>query len=306
MRPIPRPTFALALAAGALLCTAPVLAQQAAPAAVPPVSAPAAVPLTPAPVAPLTAAPPILVLPPGYLSVPTPPGGTLRFEMNASSEDLLGLMKSFLKGIGETRSPNDPTRNPNDPAYTRTPRPNNPIEQALTDGNLADILKDVNHVHFLVWELTPPPAPPAIQAVRPHVNGAKFLPAPPAPAVPKFDANSFYEGAFGAEGAHRILFTDVDDYKLVMVGFPDRRGFAFAASGGGYVAAARSDGYPDLEALTAFISRVTSAVAQTQTGKKILHDTVNDNTPGSHPRPSRDKDGPEDTDGTHKDTGSGE
>lgn len=299
MRPFPRPTLGLALA-GALLCAAPVLAQQA-----PPTSpaAPTVVPLTPAPApaTPLAVAPPALALPPGYLLVPTPPGGTLRFEMNASSEDLLGLMKSFLKGIGETR-PLDPTRNPNDPGYTRVPRPNNPIEQALTDGNLADILKDVNHVHFLVWELPAPPAPPVVQAARPHVKGAKFVPAPPpppAPVVSKFDANSFYEGAFGAEGAHRILFTDVDDFKLVMVGFPNRQGFAFAASGGGYVAAARSDGYPDLEALTAFVSRVTSAVAQTQTGKKILHDTVNDNTPGSHPKPTKN------TDSTGKDTDDG-
>lgn len=294
MRPVSRPM--LVLAAGALLCAAPAFAQQAAP-AVP--SAPAAAPLTPAPV---TVTPASVALPPGYLLVPTPPGATLRFEMNAGSEDLLGLVKSFLKGIGETRNPNDP---PSTPAERSAERSTNPVARALEDGNLADVLKDVNQIHFLVWELTPPPAPSAV-AVRPHVKGAKFVPAPPSPPpVPKFDTNGFYEGAFGAEGAHRILFTDAGDYKLVMVGFPGRHGFAFAASGGGYVAAARSDGYPNLEALTAFVSRLTSAVAQTQTGKKILHDTVNDNSPTGHTKPSKDKDGSGDADGAHKDTDDG-
>ncbi len=291
MRPVSRPM--LALAAGVLLCAAPASAQQAAPAA-----PNALAPLTPAPV---TALPTSAAPPPGYLLVPTPPGATLRFEMNAGSEDLLGMMKSFLKGTGETKNPNDP---PSTPAERSAERSANPVAQALEDGNLADVLRDVNQVHFLVWELAAPPARPAV--ARPHVKGAKFVPAPPpVPPVPKFDTNGFYEGAFGAEGAHRILFTDAGDYKLVMVGFPGRHGFAFAASGGGYVAAARSDGYPNLEALTAFVSRLTSAVAQTQTGKKILHDTVNDNSPKGHDKPSKDTGGSGDADGTHKDTDDG-
>jgi hypothetical protein len=97
----------------------------------------------------------------------------------------------------------------------------------------------------------------------------------PTPETPKFDSNAFYEDAFSREGAHRILFTDADEYKLVMVGFPDKRGFAFAVSGGGYVGVSRTDGYPNLEVLSAFISQMTAAVLHSQTVKKLMDAGVN-------------------------------
>ncbi|MCR8526139.1 hypothetical protein WB334_24880, partial [Escherichia coli] len=128
-----RPLFALhaALTLGALSFAHSALAQT-------PMTAPAPV-YTPAPVS--MAAPPL-----SQLVIPAPPGGRLRVEMDARSEDILGVMKSFLKGIGETNS----TARAVDPA--RPIRPN-PIADALAGGNLADILKDVNHVHFVVYEM---------------------------------------------------------------------------------------------------------------------------------------------------------
>ncbi len=235
-----------ALLASALLCAVPAFAQQTAP------SPDAPVPVT-VTSAPLPAA--------ATLAIPAPPGAKLRFEMDARSEDLLGLVKSFLKGVGEANSTARAKANAAPPATPAAPV--NPIEEALENGNLADILKDVNHLHFAVWEL---PARPKAAA------------APVAPA-PALDTSTFYEGAFGAEGAHRVLYTDADEYKLVMVGFPDHHGFAFAASdlpaaGGGYVAAARADGYPNMEALSAFISQITSAVMKTKTGKQIMDSTL--------------------------------
>lgn len=230
-------------------------------------------PETPAPAAPVsvTAAPPSLseMAP---LALPSPPGAKLRFEMDARSEDLLGLVKSFLKGLGETKKPGSATAN-----TAMSPGPAaaiNPIEEALEDGNLADILKDVNHFHFTVWEV-PPGAKPGVK--------------PAASALSALDTNSFYEAAFQPEGAHRILYTDADEYKLVMVGFPEHHGFSFAASditpaAGGYVASARADGYPNMEALTAFVSRMTSAVMKTGTGKQMMDSVLNDSpipVPGS-------------------------
>ena len=226
----------------------------------------------------VTSVPPAALAPASPLAplvIPPPPGGKLRVEMDARSEDLLGMVKSFLKGIGENGQPVAAVPG-------RTP---NPVAEAIASGDLAAMLKDVNHVHLVVYEVAGPHQPltliaPTVMIVPPKPGLKKHLvtPAAPAvpapPAVPAFDSNSFYETAFAAEGAHRLLYTDADAYKLVMVGFPDRRGFAFAASGGGYVVVERSDGYPDLEVLTAFISHVTTAVVSSQMGKKVMNSTL--------------------------------
>ena len=246
-----------ALAAGTLFAAVPASAQQAA--------------------APMTTPVPVMTVPTAMrtspLVIPPPPGGKLRVEMDARSEDLLGMMKSFLKGIGETGQPVYLTSG-------RAASPPNPVADAIANGDLAAMLKDVNHVHIAVYEVAGPTGPSPVMLITPAQHGLKkslvtAAPAPAAPAVPAFDSNSFYESAFAAEGAHRLLYADADAYKLVMVGFPNRQGFAFAASGGGYVVVERSDGYPDLEVLTAFISHVTTAVVNSQMGKKMMNSAVN-------------------------------
>ncbi|MGI4788226.1 MAG: hypothetical protein ACRYFS_05185 [Janthinobacterium lividum] len=211
------------------------------------------------------------------LVIPPPPGGKLRVEMDARSEDLLGMAKSFLKGIGETGTPIlglTPGQTATSPAQAQ-----NPVAQAIASGDLAAMLKDVNHVHIAVYEVAAPTTRAvAVILANPAVPKSPLAApvfAAPLPVVPTFDSNSFYETAFAAEGAHRILYTDADAYKLVMVGFPDRHGFAFAASGGGYVIVERSDGYPNLEVLSAFISHVTTAVMNSQTGKKMMNSALN-------------------------------
>lgn len=241
--------LAVALAASTLFAAHPASAQQTA-------------------ALPITASAPLVI--------PPPPDGKLRVEMDARSEDLLGMVKSFLKGIGETSTPTGV-------ATGTTAAAPNPVAQAISSSDLAAMLKDVNHVHVVVYEIPGPPMALALPALplKPGLlkPGLKkvVITAPvtaPAPVVPAFDSNSFYESAFAAEGAHRILYTDADAYKLVMVGFPNRQGFAFAASGGGYVVVERSDGYPDLEALSAFISHVTTAVMNSQMGKKVMNSTL--------------------------------
>ena len=246
-----------ALAAGTLLATHPASAQQV---AAPPMTSP----MMTAPAAAGTAP----------LVIPPPPGGKLRVEMDARSEDLLGMMKSFLKGIGETGQPVYP-------ASGRAASPPNPVADAIANGDLAAMLKDVNHVHIAVYEVAGAAGPSPVMLITPAQHGLKkslVTVTPAAPAGPAFDSNSFYESAFAAEGAHRLLYTDADAYKLVMVGFPNRQGFAFAASGGGYVVVERSDGYPDLEVLTAFISHVTTAVVNSQMGKKMMNSAVGGTT----------------------------
>ena len=63
-----------------------------------------------------------------------------------------------------------------------------------------------------------------------------------------------------------------------MVGFPNRQGYAYAVSGGGYVVVSRSDGYPNLEALTAFLSRITDAALRSQTMNKMIKDGMKSGT----------------------------
>ena len=221
----------------------------------------------PAPVVVGVPVQPALAPPDLPLAIPAPPGGKLRVEMDARSEDILGLMKSFLKGLGETGQPSMPT-----PAG-QTPSDSDLITQILEGNNLTNMLKDVNHVHFEVWELPTPPEPPA-PTLDPKAKG-KFLPAvTPPPPVPPFDSSAFYETAFGQEGGRRLLYTDADAYKLVMVGFPNRRGFAFAASGAGYAVVSRSDGYPDLEVLSSFVSRITVAALKSKAGKGLIDSTM--------------------------------
>ncbi len=263
-----------ALTLGTLSLGHPALAQT-------PTAAPAPV-YTPTPT-PVTA-PPL-----SQLTIPAPPSGRLRVEMDARSEDILGVLKSFLKGIGQTNA----TARAVDPARPVKP---NPIADALAGGDLADILKDVNHVHFVVYEMpgAKPPVltPPTLTKPLGKKGGKALVPvpavpaAPPALPVPTFDSNAFYETAFSAEGAHRLLFTDADEYKLVMVGFPNRKGYAYAVSGGGYVAVSRSDGYPNLEALTAFLSRITDAALRSQTMNKIIKDGMKTGMDSSNSDPS--------------------
>ena len=238
----------------------------------------------PAPVPVYTPAPLL-----SQLTIPVPPGGKLRVEMDARSEDILGVLKSFLKGIGETNA----TARAVNP--TRPLKPN-PIADALAGGDLADILKDVNHVHFVVYEIPgskPPMLSPPVMTKPLGKKGKALMAAPPVvvvpavPPVPAFDSNAFYETAFDAEGAHRLLFTDADEYKLVMVGFPDRKGYAYAVSGGGYVIVSRSDGYPNMEALTAFLSRITDAALRSQTMNKMIKDGMK----GATESPSMDSPG---------------
>ncbi len=244
---------------GALLGVGPVFAQTAAvtaPSASPAVSSPATVVVvTPVTDAGLTSP----------LTIPMPPGSKLRVEMDARSEDVLGMMKSFLKGIGETTPVTQPGQ---------SPPPRNPVADLLVNGNLADILKDVNHVHFVVYELAPTilPAPMGAPAPKKAVKPSPLatMPMEVVAPLPTFDSNAYYENAFGAEGAHRIMFADADQYKLVMVGFPNRKGYAFAASGAGYVAVSRIDGYPNLEVLSAFMSRATVAILDSEVVKDAM------------------------------------
>lgn len=251
------------LLGGILVGVSPVFAQTPAPPA--PVAVPVVISTTPLTVT--------SVLDTGLsvpLSIPMPPGSKLRVEMDARSEDVLGMMKSFLKGIGETT----PVLQPGQLAP-----PRNPIADLLVNGNLADILKDVNHVHFVVYELAPitPPAPMGSpnKAVKPMP--LVTMPTEAVKLPEAFDSNAYYETAFGAEGAHRIMFADAGQYKLMMVGFPNRKGYAFAASGAGYVAVSRIDGYPNLEVLSAFMSRATAAIMDSE----VVKDAIKKGTSGS-------------------------
>ena len=252
----------IACAGTMLLNTLPLMAQQA--------------PVPPVPVVSPSSAVPVATSDPGIspvLYIPAPPVGKLRVEMDARSEDLLGVMKSFLKGMGETGVPVAPK------TAGQAASASNPLADMLVNGNLADMMKDINQVHFVVYELPVPPTPAFEPNPTPKYPKKAIPPPPSIPPAPAFDSNAFYESAFSAEGAHRIMFADADDYKLLMVGFPDRKGYAFAVSGAGYVAVSRSDGYPNMEVLSAFFSRASSAVMISKVVKDAMDKTMESEKP---------------------------
>ena len=87
---------------------------------------------------------------------------------------------------------------------------------------------DVNHIHLIAYEAAGSKSPKVtgmiVTIFKPGVKKLVVITplAPRVPAALAFDSNALYENAFAAEGAHWPLFTDADEYKLIMVGLPDR------------------------------------------------------------------------------------
>ena len=179
------------------------------------------------------------------LAIPAPPGARLRVEMDARDADILGVFKSLLQGLSEGTVGAVKALKPADAAK---------LNDEMSSANLADILKNVTHIHFELLELS------GSTASLPYVPGkrsltvsyairtlstTKIAPAAPDNEVP------FYETAFNNEGGHRILFTDFDEFHVLMTGFDEPHGYALVVDLPGMVAVLRSDGYPDLEKLSA-------------------------------------------------------
>lgn len=255
----------LALAA----CT-PLSARAQTPAPAPLAPAPAAISLAPAAISPASA-PAVSAVPlsvsDALLSIPMPAGATVQVEMDVHDDDLLGVYKSFLRGIGQAAQ--------NMPIYSepvRTASGTVQMATVLSNADLSDILKGTTHVHLLVMQV--PGASPFAPTITAKTLKGKLVKAPPAPTTP--DQTAFYETAFGAEGGRRILYTNIDPLHLTMISFGHTRGYAFMVQVPGTIAVMRADGYPDLSKLSALVTQVGAAAAKAALDTANAHKKIGD------------------------------
>jgi hypothetical protein len=212
-----------------------------------------------------------LAPPPSVLSIALPPNARLRIDVDARDEDILGVVKSFLRGFNgqslkellkntapvtaaigddavEVKPPAAPTDSgpapteaaPESAAPAATPSVSIPpavspvmdkaVLQLLSDANLQSIMRDINHLRVVCFQM--PPAP----------YGTKQTAA--ARSVIAYYEQKYIDG----EGGRRITRADMDETQLSVVSFP-QRGFGIVATGPGFGVVVRADGYPNLESI---------------------------------------------------------
>lgn len=231
-----------------------------------PTTATPAIALAPTPAAPPVSAPVPLSVSDALLPIPMPAGATVQVEMDVHDDDLLGVYKSFLRGIGQAAQ-----TMPLYPEATHTSVSNAQMSAIINSTDLSDMLKGTTHVHLLVMQVpgaSPFAAAMPVKTLK-HKAAAVRVPA----ALP--DQTAFYETAFGAEGGHRILYTNVDPLHLTMVSFGHTRGYAVMVQVPGTIAVMRADGYPDLSKLSALVTQVSAAAAKAVLDSASSHKKTN-------------------------------
>ena len=204
------------------------------------------------------------------LVIPSPPGATLQMEMDLSDDDLLGVFKSLLKGVGDAANnvPSVPLTAPSSEKGVTDAQ----IASVLSNADLSDVFKGVTHLHFEMLQFpapTPPPTPMAPGHAKTKPDAMPQMPDTP-------DQTSFYKTAFATEGGHRIIYANYAPIHLVMTSFGHARGFALMVQSPGSIAVFRSDGYPDLSKLSALATSIGAVVGKA---------AVNTHTPKLTPTP---------------------
>ena len=208
-----------------------------------------------------TAIAPVPNVPDLPLAIPMPPGMTVQTEIDLHDDDLLGVFKSLLRGVGQAAN-TLPQSTPRPQAVGTEKGPTDAqIAAILSNADLSDVFKDVTHIHFIMLTPTAPSTPMTVKPGK-----AAMMAGPPAQP----DQTSFYETAFSAEGGHRIIYSNFDPVHVLMTSFGHAHGFAFMVQAPGTIAVLRADGYPDLSKLSALATSVGAAA-----GKAAL------NMPGS-------------------------
>ncbi len=208
--------------------------------------------------------PPASVAVDDTLAIPSPPNSTVQVDMDVRDDDLLGVLKSFLKGIGDGGQAAGAALT----APTVPMRPGHSIEMGpqvaaiLSHADLGDILKDVTHVRFVVYQMAGAPRPMA----APVMKGKSSLASPAPPMMA--DQTPQFETAFAAEGGHRILYVNAELAHVLMVSFGHARGSALVVQGPGTLAVLRANGYPDLSKLSALATQLGSVAVQSASQSK--------------------------------------
>lgn len=190
----------------------------------------------------------VVALPTPILSVAMPPNARLRFDLDAQDEDVLGLVKSLLrgfngqslKGLLDSMNSSTASLNANDGAMPSTPATGSStiIDKAtiqmLADADLGSLLRDVSHLRVVYFE---------VPISRRTTSSSGSTPANALGVV------SFYQQKYiNGEGGRRIARADFDEAQMLTVGFPGR-GFAVVLQYPGAGIVVRADGYPNLESV---------------------------------------------------------
>jgi len=199
------------------------------------------------------------------LVIPAPSGLTLQVEMDLHDDDLLGVFKSLLRGVGQAANSAQSAANAK-PASAKTARDTD-IAAILSNADLSDVLKDVTHIHFALYG---PPTARTMGVVKPSVKAGAAVPAPNMSA----DSTAFYETAFASEGGRRVIFVNSEPVHVLMTSFGKGRGFAFLVQSPGSVGVLRADGYPDLSKLAALATSIGTTV-----GKTVMDEAMKPDTP---------------------------
>jgi hypothetical protein len=169
------------------------------------------------------------------LSISLPSNARLRLDVDARDEDILGVVKSLLRGLnGSTLKGILPPAQANNSDATGKQQAGTvdigkvAALQLLSDTELHTLLENVNHLRVVVFE-TPRTS---------RYSGARRKPQ---------DSSiiSYYENAYlTREGGRRLVRADFDEVQMFTVGFPNR-GFGVVIQSPGMGIVIRSDGYPD-------------------------------------------------------------
>ena len=194
---------------------------------------------------------PDLAAPAASVSLPIalPLGVKIEFEVDGGQDDVLGMVKAFVGGLEEANAPRSGAR----------PAPNS-WQQMLGDKQFSAILKDVRHLHLVVYQLpntqSSIPTPEIGDMSGMTMEGGVTLARPTRRAPDaSFDAIAFHAKPLLAAGGRRNLQANVGNTRVQMFDFAPAsstgspRGFGLIAQSSSRIIVARSHGYPDVAAL---------------------------------------------------------
>lgn len=181
-------------------------------------------------------------------SVGMPPNARLRLDIDARDEDILGVVKSLLRGLngqnlqGMMSPLNSAGLLPGTPPVEGQPAA--AAANRFSDTDLGSLLRNITHLRIVFFETALPPSSTSVK------KKPAFTPQP---------LMSYYEKRFVTEaGGRRIVRADFDDTQMLMVGF-GKSGCAIVMQAPGKGVVIRTDGYPDLEGIGPLVAAAFSS-----------------------------------------------
>jgi hypothetical protein len=182
------------------------------------------------------------------MPIPLPPNALVQLDIDGTDRDVLGMLKSFIKGVERANSSKEARQQV---ATSRATDHSSALLKLLTDKQLSSILSDIHRLHLVTYTL-----------------GSDSRTS--ASAIAKTDIIKFYETPFRAEGGRLLLRGDIKSAKVLMLGFDNPRSFAAIIQLPTTVAVIRADGFPNLEAVGSLIQLTAEATPETASNEPTV------------------------------------